>query len=154
MKMIKLVPALELGNKLNVDVMDFPGAPEADLPAGAGVLPRGADAPSEVTGVLPRGVDAPPEVTGVLPDAAGEEDAGSTAALAGVLAGSCRKRCGITLEYAPRDIRELQAQGMDREDMIAYYRQRIYDLVKVNISQDWACVGGMDEIIGILQRHI
>lgn len=136
MKIIKLVPALELGNKLNVDVMDFPGAPEADLPAGAGVLPRGAD--------------APPEVTGVLPDEAGEEDAGST----GVLAGSCRKRCGITLEYAPRDIRELQAQGMDREDMIAYYRQRIYDLVKVNISQGWACVGGMDEIIGILQRHI
>lgn len=121
MKMIKLVPALELGNKLNVDVMDFPGAPEADLPAGAGVLP-------EEDGVLPKEAAA--------------------------LAGSGRKRCGITLEYAPRDIRELQAQGMDREDMIAYYRQRIYDLVKVNISQDWACIGGMNEIIEILQRHI
>ena len=29
MKQIRLVPALELGNKLNVDVMDFPDGSDA-----------------------------------------------------------------------------------------------------------------------------
>lgn len=95
MKQIRLVPALELGNKLNVDVMDFPD---------------GSDA--------------------------------------------CRKRCGITLEYAPRDIRDLESRGMDREAMLDYYRQRIYDLVKVNISQDWECCGGMEEVMSIVEKHI
>lgn len=95
MKQIRLVPALELGNKLNVDVMDFPD---------------GSDA--------------------------------------------CRKRCGITLEYAPRDIRDLKERGMDREAMLDYYRQRIYDLVKVNISQDWECSGGMEEVMSIVEKHI
>ena len=95
MKQIRLVPALELGNKLNVDVMDFPD---------------GSDA--------------------------------------------CRKRCGITLEYAPRDIRDLKERGMDREAMLDYYRQRIYELVKVNISQDWECCGGMEEVMSIVEKHI
>ena len=93
MKQIELVPALELGNKLNVDVIDFPD-------------------------------------------------------------GRRRKRCGITLEYAPRDVRELQSQGMDREAMLAYYRQRVYDLVKVNISQDWECTGGMEEVLAIVEKYI
>ena len=95
MKQISLVPALELGNKLNVDVMDFPD---------------GSDA--------------------------------------------CRKRCGITLAYAPRDIRDLKERGMDREAMLDYSRQRIYDLVKVNISQDWECCGGMEEVMSIVEKHI
>ena len=99
MKQIRLVPALELGNKLNVDVMDFPDGP------------AGEDVP-------------------------------------------CRKRCGITLEYAPRDIRDLEGRGMDREAMLDYYRQRIYDLVKVNISQDWECCGGMEEVMSIVEKHI
>ena len=120
MKVIRLVPALELGNKLNVNVMDFPGAPEADLPAGAGVLPAAA------------------------------AEAGSE----GIISYTDRKRCGITLEYAPRDIRDLEERGMDREAMLYYYRRRIYDLVKVNISQDWACVGGMEEVMDIVARHL
>lgn len=128
MKLIKLVPALELGNKLNVDVMDFPDAPEADCPAGAGVFPEAI----------------------AEDDVAAEREAGAI----GILADSCRKRCGITLEYAPRDIRELRERGMDRQEMLTYYRQRIYDLVKVNISQDWACVGGMDEVMQRLEKHI
>ena len=117
MKEIELVPALELGNKLNVDVMDFP---EADAPIAA------------------------PEELGCK--AGGD---GSCAP-----AGRRRKRCGITLEYAPRDIRQLQEQGMGRDAMLAFYRQRVYDLVKVNISQDWECVGGMDEVLAIVGRHL
>ena len=121
MKLIKLIPALELGNKLNVDVIDFPDAPEADVPAGAGVFP--------------------------------ETDIEGEAGCVGVLSDSGRKRCGITLEYAPRDIRDLVNRGMDRESMLTYYRQRIYDLVRVNISQDWACVGGMEEVMDIVAGH-
>lgn len=104
MKLIELIPALELGNKLNVDVMDFPDLPEDS---------------AAVTADTRR-----------------------------------RKRCGITLEYAPRDIRQLREEGMDMETMLAYYRQRVYDLVKVNISQDWECIGGMDEVLGIVERHL
>ena len=43
---------------------------------------------------------------------------------------------------------------MDREAMLDYYRQRIYDLVKVNISQDWECCGGMEEVMSIVEKHI
>ena len=110
MKQIELIPALELGNKLNVDVMDFP----EDTEGAADGAAEGAARP----------------------------------------AGPRRKRCGITLEYAPRDIRELREQGMDPEAMLEYYRKRVYDLVKLNISQDWACCGGMDEVLQIVRKHI
>ena len=110
MKQIELIPALELGNKLNVDVMDFP----EDAGGAADGAAEGAARP----------------------------------------AGPRRKRCGITLEYAPRDIRELREQGMDPEAMLEYYRKRVYDLVKLNISQDWACCGGMDEVLQIVRKHI
>ena len=118
MKQIELVPALELGNKLNVDVMDFPK-------------------------------DAGGAAEGAADDAA--EGAADGAARP---AGPRRKRCGITLEYAPRDVRELREQGMDPEAMLEYYRKRVYDLVKLNISQDWACCGGMDEVLQIVRKHI
>ena len=134
MKVIRLVPALELGNKLNVDVMDFPDLPELDLPAGAGVFP-------EKAGLSPETAELSPET---------EADAGSF----GILSYSSRKRCGITLEYAPRDIRDLEGRGMDRQAMLDYYRQRIYDLVRINISQDWACAGGMEEVMAIVEKHL
>ncbi len=137
MKVIRLVPALKLGNKLNVDVMDFPDLPEMDLPAGAGVFRETEAAAAQETGAADAG---PLE----------ETDAGSF----GVISDSCRKRCGITLEYAPRDIRELADRGMDREAMLDYYRQRIYDLVRINISQDWACAGGMEEVMSIVEEHL
>lgn len=122
MKLIKLVPALKLGNKLNVDVMDLPNGPDPDLPAGLGVFP--------------------------------ETEAGDEAGAFGILTDGWRKRCGITLEYAPRDIRELKEQGMDREEMLTYYREKVYNLVRINISQDWACACGMDEVISIVEKHL
>ena len=126
MKLIKLVPALKLGNKLNVDVMDLPNGPDPDLPAGLGVFPE---------------------------TEAGEED-GKEAGAFGILTDDWRKRCGITLEYAPRDIRELKEQNMDRQAMLDYYRDKVYNLVRINISQDWACVGGMDEVLAIVEEHL
>lgn len=64
-----------------------------------------------------------------------------------------RKRCGITVDYSWRDIKELEDMGMDPEAMMEHYRNLIYDLVKVNIAQDWECVGGMDETLEIVRRH-
>lgn len=65
-----------------------------------------------------------------------------------------RKRCGITLDYAPRDIRGLSEQGMDREAMLEYYRKRVYELVKLNIAQDWECRAGMEEVLAIVAKHL
>lgn len=93
MKEIKLIPALELGNKLNVDVIDFPDGRE-------------------------------------------------------------RKRCGITVDYSRGDIQRLHEQGLDEAGMREYYRQRIYDLVKLNISQDWECTGGMEEVLDLVAKHL
>lgn len=144
MKKIQLVPALALGNKLNVDVMDFPeatAAEDGDAKAGAGgAEPAGAGA----VGGPAVSDDDKPAAEGLDKPAGGDP-----ASL-----GASRKRCGITLDYAPRDIRELQAQGLDREGMLEYYRQRIYDLVKVNISQDWECVGGLEEVMAIVEEHL
>lgn len=99
MKKVLLIPALELGNKLNVNVMDFPEGDPAD-PAKA------------------------------------------------------RKRCGITVDYSARDIKQLEEQGMDRSAMMEYYRKRIYDLVKLNIAQDWECTGGMEDVLAIVEKHL
>lgn len=120
MKQIELVPALELGNKLNVDVIDFPDAEKISESA--------EQAPGDV------------QVRAVQAEA--------------VPAGRRRRRCGITLEYAPRDVRELQEQGMDPDAMLEFYRQRVYDLVKLNIAQDWECVKGMEEVLAIVEKHL
>lgn len=65
-----------------------------------------------------------------------------------------RKRCGITLDYGWRDIQRLDEEGLDLEGKLAHYEDRVYQLVKINIAQDWTCVGGMDEIRRILKKHL
>ena len=65
-----------------------------------------------------------------------------------------RKRCGITLDYGWRDVDRLKKEGLDAAGMLEYYRGRIYDLVKVNIAQDWTCCGGMDEVLEIVRKHL
>lgn len=65
-----------------------------------------------------------------------------------------RKRCGITVDYGWRDVDKLNGEGLDMEGKLRHYEDRIYELVKVNIAQDWTCVGGMDEIKEILKKHL
>lgn len=65
-----------------------------------------------------------------------------------------RKRCGITLDYGWRDIAALDEKGLDLDAKLSHYEDRIYELVKINIAQDWTCVGGMDEIREILKKHL
>ena len=65
-----------------------------------------------------------------------------------------RKRCGITVDYGWRDIEKLDEAGMDMDARLEYYEKKIYDLVKLNIAQDWTCTGGMEDVREILERHI
>ena len=65
-----------------------------------------------------------------------------------------RKRCGITLDYGWRDVERLKGEGLDLAGMREYYRGRIYDLVKVNIAQDWVCTGGMEQVLDIVEKHL
>lgn len=68
-----------------------------------------------------------------------------------------RRRCKITAEFAEYDVRQLQERGLDFEAALAYYSEWIYNTVKFHISQDWECIGGMDETLaiikGALQRY-
>lgn len=68
--------------------------------------------------------------------------------------GKARQRCKITVEFAEYDIRQLQSRGFDFQSAMDYYRDRIYKLVKLHISQDWECVGGMDEVLAITEAAL
>lgn len=65
-----------------------------------------------------------------------------------------RKRCGITLDYGWRGIQRLEEEGLDLAGKLQHYENRIYELVKVNLAQDWICIGGMEEIRRILEKHL
>jgi len=68
--------------------------------------------------------------------------------------GGERQRCKITVEFAQCDVDELKAKNMDFDAAMDYYKDWIYNVVKVNLSTDWKCVGGMDETMKIVQEHI
>ncbi|MDD6310339.1 MAG: hypothetical protein PUB09_00175 [Firmicutes bacterium] len=65
-----------------------------------------------------------------------------------------KRRGAITVDYGVPEIRDLQAENMDFEGAIEYYRNRIYGLVKVLISDDWEALEGMQEAIDIVSKYI
>ncbi|MGN0709893.1 MAG: hypothetical protein ACI4LM_06590 [Anaerovoracaceae bacterium] len=74
-----------------------------------------------------------------------------------------RQRCKLTVDYGAYDMNEAYSAVTAREDgsgesmedrMLDFYREKIYDMVKVLISQDWECVGGMDDVLDIVKPHI
>jgi len=68
--------------------------------------------------------------------------------------GEEKKRCKIKVEYAKCDVEELKEQGMDKATTLDYFNDWIYKIVKMYISDDWECTGGLDEIIEIIDDHI
>ena len=70
------------------------------------------------------------------------------------LEGNPRKRCAITVEYAEVDIKTHLREGLDREGLLEYYRDWIYNLVKVHISSDWEPVSGLEEIMALVETKI
>lgn len=65
-----------------------------------------------------------------------------------------RKRGTITIDYAPSDIRTLREEGLDLKGALAYYENRIYELVKYYISGDWEDAGGLDGAMEIINDHL
>ena len=70
------------------------------------------------------------------------------------LAGAPRRRCKITVEFAEVDVRQLQARGLDYDGALAYYHDWLYQVVKVYLSQDWTCVGGMEEVFSCIKEAL
>ena len=72
----------------------------------------------------------------------------------GVSEGTERRRCRIQVEFAKVDVEQLKKRGLDYAAAIQYYRDYIYKLVKVNLAMDWECIGGMDELMKIVEDHV
>ena len=68
--------------------------------------------------------------------------------------GPPRRRCKVTVELAEVDVRQLQARGLDHDGALAYYRDWLYQVVKVHLSQDWTCIGGMEEVIACIKEAL
>lgn len=65
-----------------------------------------------------------------------------------------RQRCKVTVEFAESDVRLLAKNGFDFEQAIAHYKDWLYRVVKVHISQDWTCVGGWDEVFSLVEERV
>lgn len=65
-----------------------------------------------------------------------------------------RERCRVSLEYAKSDVDELIKKGLDLDGAIDYYKDWLYNVIKVNISQDWIPIEGYDEVFTIVEEHI
>ena len=65
-----------------------------------------------------------------------------------------KQRGTITIDYSPADVRRLISEGKDLAGALEYYQAHIYDLVKYYISGDWECIGGFDEAMDIITKHI
>ena len=51
-------------------------------------------------------------------------------------------------------MRQLQARGLDHDGALAYYHDWLYQVVKVHLAQDWACIGGMDEVFACIETAL
>ena len=68
--------------------------------------------------------------------------------------GEPRKRMTITVDYGKFDVDQLKKQGMDLKAAMEYYRDWIYQLVRVRLLDEWTAVGGLDETLSIVRSHI
>ncbi len=65
-----------------------------------------------------------------------------------------RQRCKVTVEFAESDVRQLQKRGLDFEEVMAYYRDWIYRIVKFHLAQDWICTGGLEQVMKIVEDRV
>lgn len=65
-----------------------------------------------------------------------------------------RKRCKVTIEYAKVDVEQLKKRGLSFDEAMEYYKDWLYKVVKVHISQDWKCVEGYDSVIKIVEEKV
>lgn len=65
-----------------------------------------------------------------------------------------RKRCKVTVEYAKVDVDQLKRRALSFDEAIEYYKDWLYKIIKVHISQDWTCVGGHEEVMEIIKEKV
>lgn len=71
-----------------------------------------------------------------------------------VTGGNEKKRCKIKIEYAEYDVNQMKQKGISKEEVLANYKSKIYDIVKYYIADDWECVNGYDSVIDIIDEKI
>ncbi len=65
-----------------------------------------------------------------------------------------RQRCKVTVEFAQCDVKQLQERGLTFEEAMKYYKEWLYEVIKVNLAQDWVCVEGMEEVMAIIEESV
>ncbi len=65
-----------------------------------------------------------------------------------------RRRCKVTIEYAKVDVEQLKRRGLSFDEAMEYYKDWLYKVVKVHISQDWICVAGYEDVMAIVQEKV
>ncbi|QIB70179.1 hypothetical protein Ami103574_13150 [Aminipila butyrica] len=71
-----------------------------------------------------------------------------------VTEGKEKKRCKIKIEYAEADVERMKAKGPSKEDVLAGYKEQIYNVVKYYISGDWECMDDYEAILKIIDEKI
>lgn len=72
----------------------------------------------------------------------------------GVEDGTLRQRCKVKIEFAKYDVEQLQKRGMNLEQAMDYYKDYLYQVVKVHIASDWTCIEGWDEVMAITRENV
>lgn len=65
-----------------------------------------------------------------------------------------RQRCKITVEFAEIDVRTLMKQGMNKDEILKHYEDWIYQVVKLNLADDWKPTQGYDEVMDIVKSRV
>ena len=68
--------------------------------------------------------------------------------------GEPRQRCKVTVDFSQFDGKQLQTRGLDFEGAMAYYKDWLYKIVKLNIAVDWTPVEGYDEVMEIIAENV
>ncbi len=65
-----------------------------------------------------------------------------------------RTRCKVTADFAEFDVNQLKQRGLDYEGAIKYYEEWLYEIIKVNLAQDWTCVEGWEQVMDIIKEKV
>lgn len=65
-----------------------------------------------------------------------------------------RRRCKVTIEYAKVDVEQLKKRNLSFDEAMEYYKDWLYKVVKVHLSQDWTPVEGLEEVMTIIREKL
>ena len=65
-----------------------------------------------------------------------------------------RLRLKVNVEFAKYDVEQLQKKGMSIDQAMDYYKDWLYNTVKVNLAQDWECTEGLEEVLAFIREMV